>query len=328
MKRDVANLVKEESAAVGLFELSHMVGMSIGESTLDMTEQFAFEQSLGDGSCIDTHHRAMLSAAHGMYLACQHILSRTVLACDEHSNIGRSNLLNTATYVHHRLTVTPVHVACHWLLLLLHGLGRSFVGRLQRRDEFLIVPRLDDEVECASLHALNCQCDIGIGSKEHDLNIRVHLLQLAGPIQSLVARVDVGVEVHVQQHHIRTEALHRVDQCIGRRNDLDLREVWGQKQFQSLANTLIIIDDKYLSFLHLHLVRRYKISYSFANKKIYSEKNLFLFVFQHLCRVCAQTHGIMISHNHHRECEHSHKTDDECHGRNACPISKLAHITL
>ena len=139
----------------------------------------------------------MLSAAHGMYLTRQHILTRTVLTRDEHSHIGRSNLLDTPTNIHHRLTVSPVHVARHWLLLLLLCLGRSFVGRLQRRDEFLIIPRLDNEVECASLHALDCQCYIGIGSKEHDMNIGIHLLKLTNPIQALIARVDVGIEVHV-----------------------------------------------------------------------------------------------------------------------------------
>ena len=40
---DIANLIEEECAAVGLLELTHMVGMCIGESTFDMSEQFALE---------------------------------------------------------------------------------------------------------------------------------------------------------------------------------------------------------------------------------------------------------------------------------------------
>ena len=43
VQRNIANLIQEERAAVGLLKLAHVVRMRIGESALHMAEEFTFE---------------------------------------------------------------------------------------------------------------------------------------------------------------------------------------------------------------------------------------------------------------------------------------------
>ena len=110
MLRDVSYFVEEECASVGLFELSHMVGMCIRERPLDMTEEFALEQGFRQCSCIHADHGFECALGHAVDLAGQNILSRSVLSGDEHSRVGRSDLLHRPPDIAHRLTLAPMHL--------------------------------------------------------------------------------------------------------------------------------------------------------------------------------------------------------------------------
>ena len=63
-QRQLADLVEEQAAAVGQFELAAPFVDRAGEGAAHMAEQFAFHQGLGQRGAVETDHR--LAAAHGM----------------------------------------------------------------------------------------------------------------------------------------------------------------------------------------------------------------------------------------------------------------------
>ena len=185
-----------------------------------------------------------------MDLTGQYILSSAVLASYEHCGVGWSYLLDSALDLHHCWSIAPVHVGRCNHLTLLRSLGRCIIRSLQSRYKLIIVPRLDDEVKRSPLHAFHSQSDVCIRCEKDYLHLRPHLLQLSCPVESLVASIDVRVEVHVQQDDIRTKGLHSGHQALWRRYDLHLGEVSGQEYLQGTAYALVVIDYQYLAKFH------------------------------------------------------------------------------
>ena len=219
VQRNIADFVQEQRPAVGLLKLAYMARMGIGEGAFYVAEEFALEQRFGNGPGIHRHHRLSAAEAPGMDLPRQHILAGAVFAGDEHRGVGRGNLVHRFPDGGHRPGSAPEHgsfplpgmTGC----LAWSGARRisphrfpGFVARCrQRGHQLVIVPRLHDEVEGPAFHPFHSQLDIRIGRKQHYLHLRSHLLDFSGPVETFIAGVDAGVEVHVQQHHIRPELL-------------------------------------------------------------------------------------------------------------------------
>ena len=134
-----------------------------------------------------------------------------------------------------------------------HRLSGFVTGGRQSGHQFLVVPGLHDEVERPFLHSLHRQLDIGISGKQNHFHLRHYLLDFSGPEQAFVAGVDACVEVHVQKHHIRTEAFQGINQRDWRGQRLNLREMHRQQDFQRLADPGVVIHNEYLSFFRSHI---------------------------------------------------------------------------
>ena len=216
-----------------------------------MTEQLTLEKSLGNGTCINTNHRLVLSATCCMNLTCKHILTRTILTRNEYRSIGRSNLIHDTMNILHSQRLPPIHTFPYLRLRFLRNLGHRFVCSLKRGNKFLIIPRLYDEIIGTTFHSLHSQCNISIGSKENNLHFRIHLFQLCCPVEAFITRIDIGIEVHVKQNHVRLHTIHCRNKSFRRGYNSDFRKMRGKQNLQGIANTLIIIYYQYLSFLHI-----------------------------------------------------------------------------
>ena len=165
MRRDVADLVKEECASVCLLELADMIRMGVCKCTFHMAEEFALEKSLCNCPRIHAYHRSESPVRHPVDLTSQHILSGTVLTGNKHSRICSGYLLDSLSYTAHRRSFAPEHLhgrrRDHGFFLL----ASPVVCRLQRFNQLVIIPRLYDEVECSSLHSLYRQLDVSVCCK-------------------------------------------------------------------------------------------------------------------------------------------------------------------
>ena len=258
---NVADLVQEECAAVGLLELARMVGMGIGKCALDVAEEFAFEQGLRDGAGVYRHHRLVLPQAPGVNLAGQHVLAGSVLAGDEDGGVGGGDFVQGLADGGHGAGTAPEHgiFAAGFFVALsvaAHRLAGLVAGGGQRGRQFFVVPGLHDEVERPPLHSFDGQGDVGVGREQHDLHFGGQFLDLPGPVEPLVAGVDLRFEVHVQQHHVGPETLQGVHQGHRRRQGLYLREIQRKQDFQRLADAGVVVHDEYFPDFLCHLLVR------------------------------------------------------------------------
>ena len=76
------------------------------------------------------------------------------------------------------------------------------VGIGEGLDEFGVVEGLYDEVGGPFLQACDGQFDVGVGGEEHHLGVGLQPFDLAQPVEPLIACVDAGAEVHIEQHHV------------------------------------------------------------------------------------------------------------------------------
>ena len=102
MWRDIPDFVKEQRTSVCLLEFASMVGMCVRECSLDVAEQFAFEQCFGYCSGVNRHKGFPASGAVCMYLLSENILSGTVFSGNQDRGIGRRNLVYGFPYRRHR----------------------------------------------------------------------------------------------------------------------------------------------------------------------------------------------------------------------------------
>ena len=261
MQRDIADFIQEQSPAIGLLKFSNVVCMGVRESALHVAEEFAFKERFRDGTGIHRHHRFPAPEAPGVDFTGQDILSGTVFAGNKDRGVRWRNLFDSFPDGGHRPGSAPEHQtpdqvggdgSRHARLrpgISSHRLPGFVTGGREHLNEFLIVPRLHDEVKRSPLHTLNSQGNIGISGKQHNFHLRHHFLDFPGPVEALVAGVDGRVEIHIQKHHIRTEALQRTHQRHRRRQRLHLCKMHRKKYLQRLADAGVVVHNKYFALL-------------------------------------------------------------------------------
>ena len=96
---DVADLVEEERAAVGLLEPPDAVAVGPGERTLDVAEQLAFEQALRQGGAVELDERPARAGARLMDRRGQKLLAGAALAPDQHGRVSDRDLAGHADHL-------------------------------------------------------------------------------------------------------------------------------------------------------------------------------------------------------------------------------------
>ena len=96
---DVADLVEEKRAAVGLLEPSDTIAVGPGERTLDVAEQLAFQQALRQGGTVELDERAARAGAGLMDRRGQKLLAGAALAPDQHGRMGDRDLARHADHL-------------------------------------------------------------------------------------------------------------------------------------------------------------------------------------------------------------------------------------
>ena len=91
-RRHVAHLVEEQRAAVGLVEAADAIGHGPGEGSLDMAEQFAFQQGFRNGGAIDGDERLVPARAVVVNGAGDHFLAGAAFAGDQHIGAAFADL--------------------------------------------------------------------------------------------------------------------------------------------------------------------------------------------------------------------------------------------
>ena len=203
-----------------------------------MSEQLTLEQGLGNGTGIYADHRFQSPVGQAVNLGSQHVFPRSVLAGNQNTRVGRSDLLDRATDSRHGRSRSPQHRRSGFSDFLqpfsadfstFSVIGFRLVnGSLQGSDEFLVLPRLHNEVECPTFHAFHRQSNVGIRRKKHHFRLRTALFDFGEPEQTLISRIGIRLEIHIQQDDIRRKLPQRRMDFLRRSQQLHRREILGQ----------------------------------------------------------------------------------------------------
>ena len=93
-QRHVADLVHEQRAAVGLFELAPSLLDGRGEGAAFVAEEFAFDQFRGDRRAVDLDERSRGAVAFGVQPAGDKLFAGAVFARDQHARFARRDLVD------------------------------------------------------------------------------------------------------------------------------------------------------------------------------------------------------------------------------------------
>ena len=112
----------------------------------------------------------------------------------------------------------------------------------QDTQQFGIVPGFHHKVEGTAFHAFHGEGDVGVGREKHHLHLGEVALEFGEPEEAFVARVDVGVEVHVKQHCIGLEGSHGFHQHLGRSDEFHFGKTHRQQNLQRRADARVVVD--------------------------------------------------------------------------------------
>ena len=136
LQRQLADLVQEERASVGLLDLSGTGDHGPRERALLVAEQLALHQVGRQGGAVQLHERAPAARAEVVDGARHEVLARAALAVDEHGQVALPHLLNQPQHGAHGVAVrhdAGEHVAHHLVLQVALELPRALAFAAQLR---------------------------------------------------------------------------------------------------------------------------------------------------------------------------------------------------
>ena len=92
-RRQLADLVEEQRAAVRLLEGAAPIGHGAGERAADVAEQRRFDLLVGDSAAIEDDEGAVLAGAVAVNLLGEQLLARSRLPFDEHRRVGGGDVV-------------------------------------------------------------------------------------------------------------------------------------------------------------------------------------------------------------------------------------------
>ena len=94
--RQLADLVEEQRAAVGLLEGARAIGHRAGERAAHVPEQLGLDQLVGDGAAVEHDERAVAARAVAVDRLGEQLLAGAGLAFDQHGGVGGGDVVEHA----------------------------------------------------------------------------------------------------------------------------------------------------------------------------------------------------------------------------------------
>ena len=197
-------------------------------------------------------HFVAAAEREAVYLACQHLFPRSVLAGDQDVCIRLGYFGHDFDELHHDRGMADNHrwfARSLWRRQRLSGLP-SLQGGAYLFQQAVIVPGLEHEIGSPAFQSLYRQFDVSVGRQHDNGQPRCDLLYPAKPEKPFVTGIDAGGEVHIQQDKVDRPAVQNRQDAVRVRGSLHLLELVFQEQFEGGQHALVVIYYQDCSGLH------------------------------------------------------------------------------
>ncbi len=228
VQRQVADLVEEQRAARRGLEAARAILARVRERAFAMAEQLALEQRLAH--CAEVHGHEHLAGALRLTRAAgarRALCRRRSLRGSARSrrSAPRGARARTRRASTGALPITgcgaPVAASTSSRSRVRRRAtssreSRSVRPRGYRRDQLLVLPRLQHEVGGARLDRVHRRRHVAVGGHQHHDEARIDLEDLPQPREAFGAAVRAAREVHVEQHDVEARCARGRAACAGR----------------------------------------------------------------------------------------------------------------
>ena len=217
--RDVGDLVQKQRAAIGQLKAAHAIGLGVGERALDVPEQFAFENSLGQPAGVHRHHGLGAARRNREQSLRHHFLAGAGLAGDQHVRVRRSHARDHLQHRLHGLRLGNQRRNALGAQQAVLGFQAQAAAdgvaqidlRLDDGQQPLVLPGLLHEIARAAAHRFHRQAHRGPGRHHDHRQHRIDGLNARKQIQPFLPRRGVARVVQVHDHDVEIARFERRD---------------------------------------------------------------------------------------------------------------------
>jgi hypothetical protein len=245
-RRQLADLVEEEGAAVRRLDAAAALGVGAGEGALLVAEELALEQRLRDRRAVDGHEGPRGPRGEPVDRAGRDLLARAALAREEDGGIDGRHLADRGEHLLHARARPehPLEAAGRRALsqLAVLRLERVQAQRASQHDlELVHVDRLHEEVVPALLDGVKRVRALLAPGDDDDLGRGVERLDLVERGEALLDATRVGGQAEVERHDRRVLGAHGVERRGAVAGEHDV-ELVGEGPAHLRAQVLVVVD--------------------------------------------------------------------------------------
>ena len=244
-ERQLADLVEEDGAAVRRLEQPLAVAVGAGEGAAHVAEELALEERRCERGAVADDERPVAERREPVERARHELLARAALAGHKRGGGVAGEALDEGEHLEHALRARDDPFERHAALQALFEDPRAVLevafleDRLQHPFEAAEVDRLLDVVGRAELDCLDRVLHGRVRAHEHELDVRVAVLQVAQQLEPAhPGHADVG------QDHVNRLLVERRQRRIRAVRDFHLEALLGEKDLEDLPDVRIVLHDE------------------------------------------------------------------------------------
>jgi hypothetical protein len=241
---ELADLVEEERASVGLFEAALALRGGAGERALLVAEELRLHQRVGDRGAVDGDEGPRRALAGGVDRARDQLFAGAALAEDEDVDVARGDAIDLAEHGDHRRGSgddprVGGALGAALEVLDLHRHAVTLDGVAQRGRELVAIERLGQVVVGAGAHGLDDGGDLAIGGEHHHGEVREARADLLERLEAAHAG-----EADVEAHRLDEVRRERGEAGLGVVERLDLVARALEPALDQGARVGVVLDEE------------------------------------------------------------------------------------
>jgi hypothetical protein len=248
---DGGNFVEENCALVGDFEKTFLRGDGAGEGALHVAEELRFEKIDGNRAGVDGDEGFVCARGSGVNRFGDDFFTGAAFAAEQNGGARRRDLCDE---VEHGLHLVALADDVWKVVALLQGAlelnvfvaeAAAFDRERDRGDEFVIGPRLGDEILRAAFECGASHIDGAEGGDQDDGELRIARANFAQQFDAVAAG-----QAYVKKQKIERAILEFLKACFAIFGERNVEAFRSQEGFEAFADFDLVVNDEDCALRH------------------------------------------------------------------------------